>query len=82
MITNAAHEALERALKTESPVLSLRASLVALLSRGASRDSLLRDLEAIRGELRATKRERDEDVVLDVMDFLEGWSSPHLSLRK
>jgi hypothetical protein len=82
MITNAAHEAFEQALKTESPALSLRASLAAMLSRGASRESLLRDLDDIRRELRATRREPDEDVVLEVMDFLEGWSSPHLSLRK
>lgn len=28
----------------------------------------------------ASGREDDEDVVLEVMDFLTGWSSPHVRL--
>jgi hypothetical protein len=37
-------------------------------------------LRALRGHLRDAGRDADEDMVLEVMDFLAGWSSPHMKI--
>ncbi len=80
MITEPQQRAYDRALVSEDPLAALRAEVVHRLDRGGSRESLLAELEELRRELRRRHRERDEDVVLDVMDFLTGWSSPHLRI--
>jgi hypothetical protein len=51
-----------------------------LHERHADRDVVLGQLEALRGELRRAGRTQDEEVVLEVMDFLVGWCSPHVCL--
>jgi hypothetical protein len=38
------------------------------------------DFEKARQFLREADREKDEDAVMDVMDFLLGWCSPHMQL--
>jgi hypothetical protein len=43
-----------------------------------SREELLEALERIRLNLREKGRSDIEDIVLDVMDFVTGWSSPHM----
>jgi hypothetical protein len=40
----------------------------------------LEGLEELRFELREEGREDAEDTVLDVMDFITGWSSPHMRI--
>jgi HrpA-like RNA helicase len=69
------------ALEEPSPLDALR-SVVSheLHERHADRDVVLGQLEALRGELRRAGRTRDEEVVLEVMDFLVGWCSPHVCL--
>jgi hypothetical protein len=72
----------ERAALTAAPsrdelVMRLRVLVKAELVAGASRDEVLATLE----ELRVHDPDR-KDVVLDVMDFVVGWSSPHMSLRQ
>ncbi len=44
------------------------------------RDELLELLEEIRLQLREEGKSEIEDVVLDVMDFVTGWSSPHMRI--
>ena len=44
------------------------------------RREVLGQLESLRIELRGSERGDEEDVVLDVMDFVSGWSSPHMQL--
>jgi predicted protein tyrosine phosphatase len=46
---------------------------------GAPKHYLLVELEDFRAEARQTTADA-EDVVLDVMDFVDGWSSPHAKL--
>lgn len=69
------------ALDSKSPLAALR-SLVEneLHERHADREVILAELEALRGELRRSGREDTEDVVLEVMDFVAGWCSPHVRL--
>lgn len=50
------------------------------LSEGYPREQLIEDFERVRSELREEGREEHEDAVMDVMDFLYGWSANHLKL--
>ncbi len=45
---------------------------------GASREQLMAQLERLRADLRGVDREQDDDLVLEVMDFVSGWCSPHM----
>lgn len=69
-----------RALRDAHPVEALREVAERLLRTGISRGDLTRRLEQLRVELRDTDRSDDEDVVLDVLDFVAGWSSPHMKI--
>jgi hypothetical protein len=62
------------ALDSDDPVMALRSTVSDEL-RHSSRERVLHDLEELREVLR--EQGQDEDAVLDVMDFLAGWCSPH-----
>jgi hypothetical protein len=68
------------ALASEDPLESLRRAVARELDAGVPRTLLTAQLEELRADLRRSGREDDEDVVLEVMDFLTGWSSPHMRL--
>jgi hypothetical protein len=51
------------------------------LTRGEARDDILALFEQVRQELRLAGRETDEDTVMDAMDFLTGWCSPHMKIQ-
>ena len=70
----------EEALAAPEPTLSLRQAVVQARTAGAGRDTVERQLRALREHLQRAGREADEDVVLEVMDFLAGWSSPHMTI--
>jgi hypothetical protein len=80
MIAPPAHDAYDRALMSERPSMALREVAQQMLSGGVTRDELLEQFEELRSELRAAHRLSDEDAVLDVMDDLEGFTAPHMSL--
>jgi hypothetical protein len=50
------------------------------LTHGYPRELLLEDFEYVRAELRENDDEAREDAVMDVMDFLYGWSASHMKL--
>jgi len=60
--------------------MQLRTTLGALLNRDWTRDELLAQLESFREILSVAGRDNDEDSVLEAMDFLVGWCSPHLKV--
>ncbi|MGH3112273.1 MAG: hypothetical protein ACRDOP_02265 [Gaiellaceae bacterium] len=68
------------ALASEKPLERLRRAVARELDAGVPRERLVAQLKDLRADLRASGREDDEDVVLEVMDFLTGWSSPHMRL--
>jgi len=70
----------EEALKSAAPLDALREELRGLLDEGWSREALLRQLESDRELLRSEGRSADEDILLEAMDFLSGWASPHMKL--
>ena len=72
--------AYDEALRSAEPLERLRDLVRTRLLQGADRDQLLGDLEDLRSALRAEHRDAEEDIVLDVMDFLVGWCSAHMKL--
>jgi hypothetical protein len=50
------------------------------LDTGYPRDELYRDFERARGVLERREASGAEDTVMDVMDFLAGFSSSHMKL--
>lgn len=74
-------ESIDRALSSPEPIPNLRALVQELFSRGADKSSVLAALENARQELRQAGREADEDAVMDAMDFIVGWCSPHMKLE-
>jgi hypothetical protein len=71
-------ERFARALRSAEPLNGLRSLVETLASEGHDRDSIVRIFEEAREQLRSEGREADEDAVMDVMDFLVGWCSPHM----
>jgi hypothetical protein len=70
-------------LRTTEPtrlMVPLRDFASKVLAQGYPREQLLEDFEYVRAELRWHDDEVREDVVMDVMDFLHGWSSSHMKL--
>jgi hypothetical protein len=64
----------------DQPMLRLRAEVEQLLIEGYDRDLPYSQLDAFRSVLLASGRDADDDVVLEVMDFLTGWCSPDMNL--
>ncbi|RKZ50811.1 MAG: hypothetical protein DRR16_08350 [Candidatus Parabeggiatoa sp. nov. 3] len=65
---------LKEALQQSSPMEKLETIVKDLLSKGYSKESILAEFEYFR---EAMTDEDYEDIVLEVMDFLTGWCSPH-----
>jgi hypothetical protein len=70
----------DEALDDPEPTLRLRSTVQTLLEEGWTRELALEALQEFRAQLQGAGREADEDVVLEVMDFVTGWSSPHVKL--
>lgn len=69
-------ELLEAAPTHDELVMRLRALVKDELAAGMTREQALESLEELRRQAPDY-----EDVALDVMDFITGWSSPHVPLR-
>lgn len=70
----------EKALGSSNTVEALRSLVLELSQEGFDKAAILEFFEQERQQLRAAHRETDEDAVMDVMDFLVGWCSPHMKL--
>lgn len=68
-------EVLAAAPSHDELVLRLRTVVKGALASGTPRDEVLRALEGLRAQ-----EPNYSDVALDVLDFLAGWSSPHVSI--
>jgi hypothetical protein len=73
-------ERIEKALSSNAPVQELRNLASHLLAQGQTREEILDLFEHARHTLRQADREAEEDAVMDVMDVLVGWCSPHMKL--
>ncbi|OAD22657.1 hypothetical protein THIOM_001532 [Candidatus Thiomargarita nelsonii] len=68
---------LTEALQKSSPIEKLEQIVKDLLGKGYSKENILAEFEYFR---ETTTDEDYEDVVLEVMDFITGWCSPHKRL--
>ncbi len=75
-----AAEIVHDALRAENPVLYLREAVAEAIKSGVDREVVVAGLSAEAASLRAKGQDEKEDVVLDVLDFLTGWASPHMKL--
>lgn len=75
-------ESLTVALAAPNPFQAVRSLAEGFLLRGESRDTLYKKLEQARQQLHKQGREADADVVLDVMDLVDGWCSPHVKIEQ
>ena len=71
---------IQQALNSNEPVNELRSLAQRLLADGQTREAILESMEHARRQLRQADRETDEDAVMDVMEYLVGWCSPHMKL--
>jgi hypothetical protein len=69
------------ALSSSDPLNRLRSLVGTLQAHGLGQSAILEMFEETRRQLREAGRENDEEVILEVMDFLVGWCSPHMSLE-
>jgi hypothetical protein len=72
------YNALQKALTNnpEHPDLFLREILIKWLVEGANRELISIELRALTLSLRTENREREENILLDVADYLSGWAQP------
>ncbi len=73
-------EALALALESDAPLREARSVVESFLRQGQEKQALLDRLERIRQKFREKGREPEEDVVMDVMEFVLGWCSPHMRI--
>ena len=71
--------AFDAAFRAPNPTIALR-DVVAEELVQHDRATVLDELEELRAALRAASRDAEEDVVLEVMDFVTGWCAPHVRL--
>ena len=71
---------IEKALRSTSAVTELRSLATGLEKEGQGHSAILQFFDENRQALHDAGRDADEDAVLEVMDFLVGWCSPHMSL--
>ncbi len=74
------HDQLYAALISEQPLQNLHALAKVLLANNWRRDQILVECENLLRELRKEGKESEEDIILDLMDSLTGFSSSHMRL--
>jgi hypothetical protein len=66
----------EQALASADPLRDLSDRVSALVEGGTDREELRQRLESFHVRLAEAGRDDDDDVVLEVLDFLTGWANP------
>ena len=74
-------ERIELALHSPEPFKQLHALAVNLLDQGSDRATVIQDFKKVQRQLRAADREAEEDVLMDVLDCLVDWCSPHVRIE-
>jgi hypothetical protein len=79
-LTMTFEKALDLALQAIEPLREVRILAEQLLHDGFPRAAVLEQFEQARQGLRDQGKEKEEDLLLEVMDFIDGWCSPHMKL--
>jgi hypothetical protein len=64
-------------LHQPQPIVALREAVISVRAEGVSKEEILHELENLRAEV----GDVEEGAILDTMDFLVGWCSPHMKLE-
>lgn len=67
------HERIENALQTADPVEALRSLALALHAEGCRREQIVELFHGFYCTLQEQGRQREEDLVGDVIDMISGW---------
>jgi len=71
---------IETALESADPLNRLRTLVREMQAEGLDQPAIQAIFERTASELRLANRDKDEDIILELLDFLVGWCSPHMSL--
>ena len=71
---------IRNALASPSPTLYLWTILKALIDKGESKENLLNIFSNMRKNLSLPSQDAEDDLILEMMDFLTGWCSPNMRL--
>lgn len=69
-----------KALKSASPLVTMRSLLLHQIDGGRPREVLYQDLASLHLYFEEAGREIEDDLVLEAMDLVAGWCSPHVAL--
>ncbi|MGW4947748.1 hypothetical protein ACWEOZ_39865 [Actinoplanes sp. NPDC004185] len=69
------------ALAADDPLDASRATVQKFRELGSSPAEMIEMLQAHALDLRRAGREREDDTVLEVLDFLSGWCAPHMRIE-
>lgn len=64
------------AMARDNPTLAFRSAIKRRLDEGEKRETLIADLEGLRKSVDPSQ----EEVILEIPDFLHGWCSPEMKL--
>lgn len=82
MFSTEEKKVLAESLESPEPLRELNDAVRTLLGKPDRNPAeLYEGLDEFRWELARAGRGNEEDIVLEVMDFLVGWASPHMSLK-
>ncbi len=70
----------EEALRSPDPTEALRSVAFRLRAEGQEQEKVIAKFENARAQLREANRDAEEDIIMDVMDCLVGWCSPHVRI--
>ena len=73
---------MQDALSSPDPFNQLRSLVQRLEAQGHDQPAILNLFEQTRQHLRQAGQDKEEDVVMEVMDCLVGWCSPHMKLER
>lgn len=65
-----------KAINRSDAFNEIRTAIILAVEQGESKENILYELE----KLRQIVDDAQEDVILEVMDFLTGWCSPHMRI--
>lgn len=64
---------IEEILQKQDPIDALRQFVIKLNTDGISKEEILREFSELHSVLQKNNRERDADIVGDVIDMITGW---------
>lgn len=71
---------IESALSTDAPTLMLRDKMTSLVDEGCNPADISKGLSVLRDVFRDEHNELAEDLILEMLDFVEGWCAPSMKL--